>query len=615
LANRIASLGSVCGLVVVAGCPEDTDSMADVEGTAGSEMGTGMSLDMPGHDCSVDKYDPNDSRASATSISLDTTREATLCELGDEFDWWTFTLPERSYVGVEVSFAKDAQDVALELWDAATGSRIDSSHGGADMQAIHELLRPGTYQVLVERRDGNPTYTLETYALSTATPPAPPDGGAFRVFCPRFDLDEGYTDATAQAGLLEDFGLKDDQDRWEPEAMLVRILDDQGNVRLGWGPLGDDGCTPPVWTPSATDTEFWLQYALWSHFVRAPLPDTFVIVYDCEQMQPCDLQRPYVDWTTAQGALVQETRFVASAEEGQQLREELLVYWASAYAESRITMGIDAHLYARVLGSSDQGGGQVLPCPSGYCPHGTTCEAGPLMFDHCRPKTRANKNLGGHPTIDIAASAVDGAKYSGAPEEKFTIAHELGHLQTIWVPGFDLKMSDINYGWCSVNPGGGDHRLDSPEWQSAALIEGFADFYAVAVFNQIEDGAWFRDGADKIADVENDTMRFQAKCQATLDEQMLNGDCGQPGDATMCTDAGASNEIDWAGTLWDFTKVVGESELPNVLRLLSDAGQANWDPGSTTSAAYNNVLWAAAQRFPNNGDTFHAAAKANGTNR
>jgi hypothetical protein len=135
------------------------------------------------------------------------------------------------------------------------------------------------------------------------------------------------------------------------------------------------------------------------------------------------------------------------------------------------------------------------------------------------------------------------------------------------------------------------------------------------VFNQIEDGAWFRDGADKIADVENDTMRFQAKCQATLDKQMMEGHCAQPGDAAKCTDPGASNEIDWAGMLWDFTKVVGESELPNVLRLLSDAGQTNWDPGSTTSTAYENILWSAGMRFPNNGVAFHAAAKANGTNR
>jgi hypothetical protein len=596
-----------------------SDSLAHADGTAGLDMvidsDTGAPLDIPSMDCSLVAYETIDSRASATSIGVDTTKTATLCKSSDEFDWWTFTLSKRSYVGIEVLFAKDAQDVALELWDSATNSMIDRSQDGADIQAIHELLRPGTYEILVERRDGNPTYTLETYALSTATP-KPLNDGATRVFCPRFDLDDGYIDAAPHAGLLEDFGVQDDPNRWEPAAMLVRILDDAGTVRLGWGPLDDDGCTRPVWTPSPTDTNFVLQYALWSHFVRPPLPETFMIVYDCEQMQPCVLQRPYFEWTTAQGAVVHESRFIASAAVGQQLREELLVYWASAFSESRITMGVDANLYARVLGSADQGGGQFLPCPSGYCPNGTTCETTKqAAFDHCRTKTRANGHLGGHPTIDIAASAVDGAKSSGSPTQKFSIAHEMGHLQSLWVAGFDLVMSDVNYGWCSADSLGNDHRVDSPEWQSAALIEGFADFYAVAVFNELEDGAWYKHGAFELVDVENDTMRFQAQCQSTLDDQMKAGKCAQPGDATMCTDAGASNEMDWAGTLWDFSKVVGESKLPSVLRLLSDAGQSNWDPGSTTSVAYENVLWAAGLRFPNNGDDFHAASQVNGTNR
>jgi hypothetical protein len=600
-------------LFVVGGCPESpADSMADVDGTAGTGTDTGM--DMPGNDCSVDLHDPNDSRANATAIDANTTMEAKLCTSSDEADWWMFTLSETSYVGVEVLFAKHAQDVALELWNVAAGTMIDRSQGGADIQAIHELLGPGTYEILVERREGDPTYTLETYALSTVTPP-PMEGGATRVFCPRFDLDGDYTDASPKSGLYEDFGVEDDPNRWTPEAMLVQVLDKQGNVLLGWSPLDANGCTPPVWTPSPTDTEFALQYAMWSHFVRPPLPDTFVILYDCEQMQPCVLPRAYYQWSTAQGAMVKETEFIDSADVGQLFREELLVYWASAFAESRVTMGIDAHLYARVLGSADQGGGQVLACPDGYCPNGTTCEKKPLMFDHCRPKTRGTKNLGGHPTVDIAARAVDGVKGSWDPEHKFTIAHELGHIQTLWVPGFNTMMSNANYGWCSVNSLDSTHTVDSPEWQSAALVEGFADFYATAVFNQLEDDAWYRDGPNTKVDVENDTMRFQANCQAGLDNKMMMGLCNQPGDATACTDAGASNEIDWAGTLWDFTKVVGESELPNVLRLLSDAGQSNWDPGSTTPTAYDNILWAASLRFPNNGDDFHAAAQANGTNR
>jgi hypothetical protein len=173
-------------------------------------------------------------------------------------------------------------------------------------------------------------------------------------------------------------------------------------------------------------------------------------------------------------------------------------------------------------------------------------------------------------------------------------------------------MVDVNYAWCSsVNDGNSTHTVDSPEWQSAALTEGIADFYAAAVFNQLGPGAWF-----ETEDIENDTQRFQAQCQASLDVLMMNGKCAQPGDATMCSDAGASNEIDWAGTFWDFAKVVGAPQLPGVLILLVDAFNLGaWDPGSTSIDAYNLMLQAAAQRFPANGADFDAAAQTNGTNR
>lgn len=598
------------GLLAVSGCPQLSDDSSAV-GVDGSGTDEGVVVDdVPRNDCSLDPYEPNDSRVTAAPIDTDTTVDATLCAGVDEVDWWTLTLSASSYVGIEVLFEKDARDVALELWDPA-GGMIDRSEGGADIQAIHELLGPGRYEILVERREGDPAYTLKTYALATATA-TPVQEGAVRVFCPRFDLDWQYFDAAPQSGLREDFGVGDEPDRWEPKAMLVQVLDGQANVLRGWGPLDETGCTPPVWTPSPNDTDFVLEYALWSHFVRPPLPDTFMIVYDCEQMQPCVLPRRYAGFETAQGAYVKETRVVATAEVGQQFREELLVYWATAFSESRVSMGVDAHIYARLLGSADQGGGQFVSCQNGFCPNGTSCEmnldAAPYM--HCRPKTRGTTNVGGHPTLDIAAIAVDGAGNSGAPMEKFTIAHELGHVQTLWVAGFSAMMADVKYDWCSANSVGVNHSHDSPEWQSAALVEGFGDFYAVAVFNELEDGAWLFD-----EDVENDTKRFQAQCQASLDMLMKMGKCAQPGDATMCTDAGASNQIDWAGTLWDFTKVVGESKLPSVLRLLSDAGQMNWDPGSTTTTAYQNILWAAHLRFPGNGDEFDAAAKVNGTNR
>jgi hypothetical protein len=142
------------------------------------------------------------------------------------------------------------------------------------------------------------------------------------------------------------------------------------------------------------------------------------------------------------------------------------------------------------------------------------------------------------------------------------------------------------------------------------MVEGFADFYAAAVFNQFGPGAWLGKN-----DIENDTRRYFAKCPGSLNSLVMQGYCGVQGDATMCADAGGSNETDWAGTLWDFAKVVGVDEMPAVLLLLSDAIKLAWDPGSTTIDAYNNMRHAANLRFPANGDDFHASAQANGTNR
>src|SRR5690606_30010244 len=71
---------------------------------------------------------------------------------------------------------------------------------------------------------------------------------------------------------------------------------------------------------------------------------------------------------------------------------------------------------------------------------------------------------------------------------KFVVAHEFGHLVTALgpIPQIDPGMSAD---YC-FNPAGPDfvppacqHTLDSPEYSSAAMVEGFANFFAMAVWN------------------------------------------------------------------------------------------------------------------------------------
>jgi hypothetical protein len=344
------------------------------------------------------------------------------------------------------------------------------------------------------------------------------------------------------------------------------------------------------------------------------LPDTFVIHYDCEGGEQCELPVRSYDWTTATGQDVQETEFIANGQDGNEFREETLIHWASSFSESRATMGIEAAIYSRALGAANIGTTDMpdyIMCggPGQYCPNGATCEMQALPFFHCRPKTRGTKNLGGHPTLDVAASNPDGDDL-GAPREKFTISHEFGHAQTLFAPNSPFEQSDVNFNWCfAQNLSGSSHTVDSPEWQSGAIIEGFAHFYATAVFNDAADvtpGAWFQS-----EDVDGDTQRFAANCQAALDTLM----CAGPDDAMSCDDAGGANEIDWAGTLWDFLRVVGEDELPGVLLLLSDTLAGAWDPGSVSTDAYDDVLNSVDVRFPNNVQDFDDAAEDNGAKR
>src|SRR5690606_28334534 len=96
--------------VFLLGCPPD-DSSDDAShgGTVetGNSSDTGAPANLPMGGCSVDEHDPNGSRAEAGRIEQNQELNATLCDGGDETDWYTFTLAVPSYVGVEVLFEKD----------------------------------------------------------------------------------------------------------------------------------------------------------------------------------------------------------------------------------------------------------------------------------------------------------------------------------------------------------------------------------------------------------------------------------------------------------------------------------------------------------------------------
>jgi len=122
-----------------------------LDGTAAAGTGTGTgtgtitgtgsaSSGTTGSACELDPWESKDGPAEATDLDgVDGTAledrtdalvlDATLCEGADEEDFYTWTLSEAAYVGVEVTFRKEAQDVALELQDDA-GQVLVRSEGG-----------------------------------------------------------------------------------------------------------------------------------------------------------------------------------------------------------------------------------------------------------------------------------------------------------------------------------------------------------------------------------------------------------------------------------------------------------------------------------------------------
>jgi hypothetical protein len=127
-------------------------------------------------------------------------------------------------------------------------------------------------------------------------------------------------------------------------------------------------------------------------------------------------------------------------------------------------------------------------------------------------------------------------------KSKFTFAHEYGHVYSMLrIPS--LTTSDFDYCYNTVGPC--QHTRTSTEYQAIAAIEGFADFFSAAVWNDgdynslafipLPDGAY--DG--ELINLESGHSGHEAKYYET---NVCNGSCLN----------GLGVELDWARTFWDF---------------------------------------------------------------
>ncbi len=129
---------------------------------------------------------------------------------------------------------------------------------------------------------------------------------------------------------------------------------------------------------------------------------------------------------------------------------------------------------------------------------------------------------------------------NGDPDEKFIIAHEMGHAVTDLKNGNNGMNSDYdaNVGDCSPAYDNGGHKYNSKEYASAAWTEGVANAYAAFSFN------------DDVVGVSTD-CEYQAR---NTQDWNLDGDTNDPGDVEVfsCEDgtglpAGFTQGSDWLG--------------------------------------------------------------------
>lgn len=219
------------------------------------------------------------------------------------------------------------------------------------------------------------------------------------------------------------------------------------------------------------------------------------------------------------------------------------VFWSTSFAEERFaSMGQQPLTNARVYVSYDPT--DILP-----------------------GDTQADRTFGNQPSVIIDAESW---------HSKFTIAHELGHQQTLVAssPTFGYEHLDYCYdpavypavpADCPPN-----HTLTSYEWQAAAAVEGAAHWYAVAVWNDLDivDCPACQPGVRYVSPTAPD----QAQTYAIPRETAW---CDTIGEAPC--PAGVGSEWDWASAFRLFHQSDSAPSLRSTLTMLSAAfATGNW---------------------------------------
>jgi hypothetical protein len=372
---------------------------------------------------------------------------------------------------------------------------------------------------------------------------------------------------------LEDFGRLDQPDALRVPRILTRIQSNGATI-WGWAPVGDDGCTTTFDAQAGTSID--IENYWWSYFADS---EVSVISLECDQDDSDCVTGPSSELDMAliptSGGIIEVTLDAS---------RRSFVHFAASFAESQTpTSSISGTRYYTRTGI-------------------------PL-------NTVGNRFAGGKPTANLGGDAFG---------RKFTVAHEYGHLKTIVqsTPGFSDADADYCYGEgsCTAN-----HTMSSPEWQSAAAIEGFANFYAMSIWNDMDGSP--RD-AVLVKALDDSTWDCRYQPDPNMFVPMLPDACvAANSPLTVVADswhyqlncspdacpAGVATQSDWAFALWDM-RLYTSAQFPVLLNLLSTAYP--WSINGENQLFWNNFVNAAnVQLTPPQLNTWLGVADTRGIDR
>jgi len=274
--------------------------------------------------------------------------------------------------------------------------------------------------------------------------------------CLYFDLGAELWDASPRAADGEDFreeyGRNTGPTAYPAQRWLARVRDEAtGSVLFGWQPLDGLGCAAFEIEGETTLAFEWTRWAVWSETGNQQ------VGYFCDPwMASCILG---LNKRSVPANLATGVTDVILSESKSELERVDVALWATSFAEERFSsMGEQPLDDTRIYVSYDAQ--NLLP-----------------------GATQADRTFGNQPSV-----VLDGEAW----HSKFTIAHELGHQQTIVAEHPSFGIDEVDYCYDPADypaaPVGcpSNHTMESHEWQVAALIEGIAHWYAVATWNDVD---------------------------------------------------------------------------------------------------------------------------------